>query len=105
EQKDFGERMFDIYNPNSFVAKAIMQRPQFASLSNISLSLSTLPASVFGLFGSAFSSFLPHASAVGTFDYDYGVGVYGFSNAVLENELYADPYENADKVENEYGLE
>lgn len=103
-QKNFFARMFDVYDTNSFVAKAFLQNPGFASAMNNFSSVIKLPLSLPSLFSNGLSSLFSPKALAGPYDYDYGVDVYGFSSDILENEDYADPYENARIVEEEFGL-
>ncbi len=103
QSRSLSDRMFDIYDPSSFVGKAIMQSTSFASLGSMMSSLASMPTNIFSLFGNGFSSLLSPVSAAGTYDYNYGVGVYGFSTAELENPAYADPYENEDWIKEARG--
>lgn len=51
---------------------------------------------------SSLSSVLPRASAQETNAYDYGFAKVGFSATEAENELIADPFENAEFVESNF---
>lgn len=104
-QKGFFARMFDVTDTNSFIAKTFLQNPSFMAMtSSLDKAIVNLPASIGSLFSRGTLSILMPRSAAATYDYDYGVDVFGFSEDTLEDERYADPYENARIVEEELGL-
>lgn len=93
--KNFFARNFDIYNTNSFLAKLIYSSPDEPK--DIILAISSTPKN---LLSAIFKPVGAQSS-----EYEYGFGEFGFSDEEENDPDYSDPYENADIVENQIGLD
>lgn len=93
-QRSFIARYFDINSADSLAGSTIDNMPsttsQLASLAN--------PLTSFGgSLANLFSTTTPSVKAAAK--YDYGTKTYGFSLADQNNDMFEDPYENAEWVE------
>lgn len=91
------ERLFDVTDSRSLVAKAMMAQP--VNDTDMLQSFARVPftalASLSSIVKMPFSSELSAATP-----YDYGFNLYGFSEAEMaEDSPYANPYENEDRLE------
>lgn len=104
KKKSFFARTFDLKESNSVVSKALLENTAFASLGNFSQStINSTFSSIPNVLKNIGSIFIP--KTVAATNYDYGFDEYGFSWEDQNNTLVQDPFANADKVENEYGLD
>ncbi len=88
-QQPLYARVFDVYNANSVVGKAIDSAPKEPA--QAVASLMRAPATIL-------SAIIPRASAQ-TYSYDYGFSEYGFSEAEQQDTRFDDPFANAAIVE------
>ncbi len=98
-QKSFYARIFDYRDANSLISRTIIQNPSFSTPNTAISSVLGLPRILSAKLGSNFSSIIsPKAYAQAT-EYDYGYNMFGFTVEELESDLYANPYENAELIE------
>ncbi|MDB5186491.1 MAG: Peptidase, partial [Candidatus Saccharibacteria bacterium] len=93
-QKSLMARTFDPYDIDSVAGRAIQAAP-----SSPSTAIASLVSSPFSIFSSFKSLPFQKVSAAETYDYDYGVPMYGYSLDEINDPRFADPFANAEKVE------
>lgn len=102
KNQSFYARMFDVSNPDSLVATTMLRNPSLADPEGTLTTIATAPFKSFSSLQSVFSGILPGAGAVTT-PYDYGVDQIGYGLDEVENPRYDDPFENAERIEDEEG--
>lgn len=95
--KSFFAQVFDIYDANSAVSKAVIQNPDFASPKTAAAALVQAPTKLSSVIGFMLPGFNQKASAQS--NYDYGFPEYGFSLSEQDDPRFQDPYANAEIVE------
>ncbi|MDQ3065208.1 MAG: M15 family metallopeptidase [bacterium] len=99
QQRSFFARLFDAYDPNSMVARAVIMKPRFASVSSMANSLGTAPTSLLGNFSSSLSSVFGGKARAASNSWDYGVPKYGFSVEDIDDEEFENPYRVEEEAE------
>jgi len=98
-QKSLFARIFDVREPNSLIAKGLLENRNLASAQVAFTSSISSLANVLPNFGSTISKmFMPRVGAQAS-GYVYGFDEYGFSQADQDNALVEDPFDNAEIVE------
>lgn len=99
KQQSFFTRFFDLKNPTSVSAVALLGTPATSSPEAAVAKLkSSTPISLFASSTSGvLSAMIPKANAASA--YNYGFKDVGFSQAILDNPRYEDPFVNSARVE------
>lgn len=102
--KSWYARILDPKEPNSLLASTLMRNPNLRHTQRTVASISKAPLQAFSSIGKSFSSVIPGVSAATTEPFDYGIDKYGFTLSEIESDAYDNPYENAERFENNPGL-
>lgn len=97
ESKSFAARMFDVHDYRSAVSRAAIDSPGI-NPSQITTNVASAFMLDSGWTSGIVSSITPKAYAADSGRYDWGFPEYGFSQEELDNPLFEDPYDNADKA-------
>lgn len=94
QSKSLMSRLFDTHDYRSAISQVAMATP-----SNHSQLISDVSHfSFIKSFGDIVSSILPKTYAADSGRYDWGFPEYGFSKEEMDNPLFQDPYDNAEKA-------
>lgn len=96
--KGIASRLFDVKDYRSVASKFIDQLNP-----NPTQNIAKLASSILNfknLLSGFYSALMPKAFAASTTSYDFGFPEYGFSQDILDNPSYEDPFSNGDDVVN-----
>src|SRR5690606_7546938 len=99
KQKSYFARMFDITDVHSLISQTMIRNPEITEPQVMVANALRKPLALFGSLQKNLANMVTPKAAAQAVDYDYGFSEYGFSLGELQNEKYADPFENAAVVE------